>query len=730
MSTSNKLWKRYLSLGLTFYQGLPIAIAVMLLPLILTAIATETAYIKVSQDQEYHFNELARNLQDSIAKRLNTYEELLRGGLGLFNASESVTREQWSYYVKSVNIETRYPGIFGLGFITYVTNHDKEQFLLKTRADGIPDFNISPAGDRKDYFIVTYIEPLQKNRSAIGFDIGADNFRREFTEKAIDTGEPCITGKIELLQDPDKNPAFLLLIPFYQRGISLNTIEDRRKAFQGFIYAPFLVKELMKGIFSKAIPELDFEIFDGEVASAATLLYDDDLVLHAVDKDYHSSFKSSVKHLFSQRNWIIHITTRPVFDINTESKAPLLIFTGGLTISLLIFGIVWSLLSTRSRSILLAQKMTYELRMSQTKLQSNEMRTTLIINNMLEGLITLNQMGIIESINPAIETIFGYQNQELIDQHCQILFVKSLEKDIPLEKTILGKAIGQLTEWEGKRKDGELFTFELSLFSYQTSSNQGLAASIRDISKLSEVDRLKKEFISTVSHELRTPLTSIKGSLSLLSSNALGDLPEEAQEVVDIAERNTTRLISLINDILDLEKLGNGKLEFSFDYYDLYKLCLQACESLKAFAEEHAIIFKIEPFNIQIYADGKRIVQVLINFLSNAVKFSLDNSKIIISASENEHFITVQIEDFGCGIAEQYQAEIFERFHQIEGSDSREKGGTGLGLAICKAIIEQHKGSIGVKSSVGTGSIFWFRIPNNNKREFNKIETVKMSFFN
>jgi PAS domain S-box-containing protein len=230
------------------------------------------------------------------------------------------------------------------------------------------------------------------------------------------------------------------------------------------------------------------------------------------------------------------------------------------------------------------------------------------------------------------------------------------------------------------------------------------------VKRLTEVEQLKQEFLSTVSHELRTPLTSIRGSLGLLTSGAVGALSDEVVEVVAIAERNAVRLIALINDILDLERLETGRIELQFGPVAAESVVRRALESVGAFAREHGVTIDAPEVSSTIWADADRIVQVLVNLLSNAAKFSPPGSVVTIGVAPAAHWVEFRVADRGRGVPAASRSAIFERFQQVETSDARDKGGTGLGLAICKSIVEQHGGTIGVESEEGAGSTFWFRV--------------------
>ena len=342
----------------------------------------------------------------------------------------------------------------------------------------------------------------------------------------------------------------------------------------------------------------------------------------------------------------------------------------------------------------------------------SEARTQSIINNMLGGLLAVDGRGVIESVNPAAERIFGYTRDELIGQPLGLLVPGQADQTATFLRNAFRSAIGRVTEWEARRKNGEVFPMELALFEFHTPRGRQFAGSIHDVSERRQVDRLKQEFVSTVSHELRTPLTSIRGSLSLLASGAMGDLPGDARELIGVAERNTVRLITLINDILDLERLQSGKIALQVNRVTAATVVERAIEAVGAFAAQHQVRLEVGPVAAPpLWADADRLVQVLVNLLSNAIKFSPAASAVTVSVVPRDRLVEIQVQDRGRGIPPSHQATIFDRFHQVEASDARQKGGTGLGLAICKAIVEQHGGAMGVNSDEGKGSTFWFNVP-------------------
>lgn len=350
-------------------------------------------------------------------------------------------------------------------------------------------------------------------------------------------------------------------------------------------------------------------------------------------------------------------------------------------------------------------------------LTASEAHTKSLINNMLVGLITFSDYGIIYSMNPAAEKIFDYKENQLVGRPIQTLFSKRSTHNTDQFSAFLKKYLGNISQLEAIKKDGSIFDVEFSLSEFIVNNQHYFAGHIRDISEQKEVERLKTEFVGSVSHELRTPLTSISGSLSLLSAGLLGDLTAESYEAIEIAERNSKRLLNLINDILDYERLEKGTLEMNFEHIPLKSVILRATETIQAIAKQQEVFLEVPDVSTIIVADEDRIAQVLVNLLSNAIKFSLAKSKIIISCEETTETVIVKVTDFGRGVPQKLHKQIFDRFKQVEASDSREKGGTGLGLAICKAIIEYHNGEIAIESEEGKGSTFWFSLPNKSSKK-------------
>ncbi|OKH37628.1 hypothetical protein NIES2119_13060 [[Phormidium ambiguum] IAM M-71] len=245
----------------------------------------------------------------------------------------------------------------------------------------------------------------------------------------------------------------------------------------------------------------------------------------------------------------------------------------------------------------------------------------------------------------------------------------------------------------------------------KTGETIGQVGTIEDITEARAIEQMKSEFISIVSHELRTPLASIRGSLGLIAAGVLDDDPEAAKQMLEIAAIEADRLVRLVNDIVDLERLELNKVTLDKQWCDAYSLMQQSVQALRHLSEESQITLQLEPVSMQIWADADRIIQTLVNLLSNAIKFSPPQSIVKLSAQEQSDRVLFQVQDCGRGIPADKLETIFGRFQQVDASDSRSKGGTGLGLAICRNIIQQHGGTIWVESILEKGSTFYFTLP-------------------
>lgn len=352
-------------------------------------------------------------------------------------------------------------------------------------------------------------------------------------------------------------------------------------------------------------------------------------------------------------------------------------------------------------------------RKAQAALWQSEARFQRLIDQAADAFFLIDVTGRVCEVNqPACDSL-GYTYEELVRASIQDLF-----EDLELPRVEeawqkLGAGKPLTMELINRRKDGSTFPVEVRVSLFDTEEGRFILALARDISERKKVERLKNEFISTVSHELRTPLTCIHASLAVLKREQLEPLPAASKEMVDIAYKNGEQLIMLINDLLDVQKIESGMMDFRFEVVAIEPLVEEAVATYGALAEREGILLNLAASDpaATVWADRGRLMQVVGNLLSNAIKFSQPGDTVDLAVMRAGEAVRVEVRDRGIGIAEDFRDKVFQKFTQADASNVRRKGGTGLGLSICQMILERLQGRIDFESEVGRGSTFWFELP-------------------
>ncbi|WP_017653627.1 PAS domain S-box protein [Fortiea contorta] len=356
------------------------------------------------------------------------------------------------------------------------------------------------------------------------------------------------------------------------------------------------------------------------------------------------------------------------------------------------------------------QRIQAQLRISQAKFAR-------ILDIADDAIISIDSQQRITLFNQGAEKIFGYSAQEVMGQPLDLLLPLRFAQEHRHHVADFGKSrslartMGERREIFGCRRDGTEFPAEASISKLDMGHEIFYTVILRDITQRKQIERMKDEFVSVVSHELRTPLTSIHGSLGMLASGLLTADSEAGKRLLQIATDSSDRLVRLINDILDIERIESGRVTTTLTTCNLDDLIKSTLNVMQPLADQAGVRLEISSLSIQISADQDRIVQTLTNLLSNAIKFSGTGSTVWLQAQIQEDEVLLAVKDIGRGIPTDKLESIFERFQQVDCSDARNHDGTGLGLAICKSIVQQHGGRIWAESILGEGSSFYFTLP-------------------
>ena len=345
-------------------------------------------------------------------------------------------------------------------------------------------------------------------------------------------------------------------------------------------------------------------------------------------------------------------------------------------------------------------------------------RQAAVFDGAKDAMITINPSGSIETLNPAAAMLFGYTPDDLMRRDVGTLFEVAPDRGLVesfLKRLQAGRTLNasKAEEFWARRQDGSTFLADVTVSPVPLADGHRYLAVLRDVTERKQVERMKTEFVSTVSHELRTPLTSIAGSLGLLSAGAAGRLPERASRLVDIAYNNCQRLVRLINDILDIEKIESGQMRFDNRPVDLVTATQSCVQANNGFAETHRVTieFAQSAGDATVIADPDRLAQIVTNLLSNAIKFSPDGGVVDVRVDPLDRRYRLSIADRGPGIPDEFRDRIFAKFAQADSSDTRTKGGTGLGLSIVRELVVRMGGSVTFEDRDGGGTVFSIDLP-------------------
>ncbi len=712
----------------------------------LTLIAFYGVWQLGNQAVAARFERAAEAIASSLRQRVERSLQALESVADLHAASDAVDRDEFHRFVAPLLV--RDPSLQAIAWVPRVPGTERDAYERAAREDGYPWFQITErdatgalvrAPQRPEYFPVYFIEPLQGNELALGYDRASEPVRREALRLALARGQAAATAPIRLLHGDDLG--VVIFLPVYPKPAAASPHATTAIGLASAVLRlPTLVERAVQ---YRAPRDIDTYLFDPALPPGRQLLYraamPESVVGAPVEPD-PTRLRHGLHHAatleIAGREWLLVATP----GVNYLNPLRTWLPWGTLITGLLFTALLAAYLHRYAQTTAALRAAHHE----------SEQRVRYRTNALKPAIATLRaeiaQRRRIEKQLRKKEAIFRtFLNSTPAmmwmtnrDGHC-IFFNNAwlgfIGQDLreALESVWMGEEIHpddreacMATYWRGFRdhtafqhqyrmraKNGVYrWVFEIGTPFFDTAGRyEGFIGTASDVTERLEVERMKDEFLSIVSHELRTPLTSIRGALGLLATGALGRLNDKGGQMLAIAVSNTERLVRLINDTLDLERMESGRATLDVHLCDAGALIGQARDLLQPLTEKAGVTIVAACPSLKLRADPDRIVQVLTNLLSNAIKFSEPGASVCVSAEASSDSLVFRVQDQGRGIPADKLELIFERFQQVDASDSRQKGGTGLGLAICRRIVQQHGGRIWVASELGRGSAFCFAVP-------------------
>ena len=569
---------------------------------------------------------------------------------------------------------------------------------------------LQSASIRKDYFPVTYLSPFKINSPAFGYDMGSNTTRRTAIEDSAETGLITATDPINLVTTAANKISLLLFVPIYAHGKPLDTISQRKIAFLGVAGSVLIMNDLIENLQSKEQHEsVLLKFYDLSYPSGNGIFFNR---IEKLDKAH--MIQSTLD--FGERQYSLQAQPSALYWTKHFTWTTWITITGGLLFTgLLGIYLLMSTGYTFNIEALVVQRTA--------QLHDREERLDAILSNAAEGIITSNDQGEIESANQSAYLLLGYDNNDLLAKNIFTVFPNPESQDF-LSQHITKNSVnnnrqdvdGADTRHQviGVRNDRTEIPLELAITKVEIDRQNIFIIMLHDLTEEKRAEKLKSEFVSAVSHELRTPLTSIRGVLGLLVGGVGGVLPEKSMAMITMANDNAIRLTSLINDLLDFEKLEYGGMQFKLEATSLQELLEKSIQANQGYAHKFKVLMQYEHStgdDVSVLVDPQRFIQVLSNLLSNAIKFSRDNGHVNIRTSISSNWVRIEVQDYGIGISKLFESSIFQKFSQEDAKAARKYAGTGLGLSLAKNMTEKMHGKIGFSSVEGEGSLFYIELP-------------------
>lgn len=529
---------------------------------------------------------------------------------------------------------------------------------------------------------VKWAEPLAGNENAIGLNVLFNEEREKALKGAALKDTATITPPLDLVQG---YKAFISYSPLRANG-----------GFDGFIVGIFGISELIENVLTRE-----------NQSNFVIRLSHEDQLFYSSGQAEGSGFEDWVASRtlrISDKEWKLEVLPTPTFIREHTNYLPDLILAVGLILALMVGLIINFAQRSRQKTLLVQEK--------------ENLLSTFVKHTPAAVAMFDNKLNYVAASDRWYKD-YRLPDDDIIGKNHYDIFPEIREKHPEWQESYQRAINGEIIKSEEQpffRQDGRTEWLRYELRPWQKNSNEpgGLIMFSEDITERKKMEVMKDEFVSTVNHELRTPLTSIKGSLGLLKMKAEKTLDANGRRLLELSYENCNHLSHLVNDILDIEKIAAGKMDYHIEVVELNELVEEIVDRNQSFARKYKVKFVIKPGGEKMWCrvDRARFSQALVNLLSNAAKFSPSGAIVTVSVElAGDDGVRISVADTGPGIPKEFQSKIFGRFAQADSSSTRAKTGTGLGLSITKSIVEAFGGQIGFESDEGNGSVFYFILP-------------------
>ncbi|MGV8922778.1 MAG: CHASE domain-containing protein [Thermomonas sp.] len=674
---------------------------------------------------ETQFHAKVGKLASLVQLRMTSHVLTQRGGASLFAALDFPTTQQWHSYTEGLELTEQFPALIGLGFAAYTDQSQLMRLQLQIRDNGGGLLDVRPRGVRDRYGPILYLEPrTPENRSVIGYDMYSDPVRRRAMQAAMATGEVQLSAPVNLVQDNGaQGQGMLLYTPVYTGAVTPTTPAQRREAMVGWVYSPFHIAQMLKNAIDPAKESERMRVVDSTDPAQVVLYADPDI-------GPRNTFTHSLTLNMYGRRWRFDFFSGPQNVAAPQLASLNKMLAAGGVVSLLLFGLIWTLASIQSRAERMAREMTDSFRRSEQRFRSAMQYSAI-------GKALLDTAGNLVEANPALELILGRSQAAIVGRPFASLMDA---KDDPKSTAQMGAVLddeGQVvrTTRTLRRLDGELRHVQLTIAPVPGDPDRDIARLVQmeDISErvwaeaavkslnrtlesrvaartreLSEANRELESFAYSVSHDLRAPLRAIEGFSRILGERYGAALDDTGRDYLGRVRKATERMAELIEALLKLSRISRTGLAVA--EVDLSALAQEVAASLADADPQRGLEVRIQP-GMLAHGDRALLLTMLDNLMGNAWKFTRDTPDAWIevgmetSQDGKPHWF---VRDNGAGFDAGYSNKLFRPFQRLHSQDAFP--GHGIGLASVKRIIERHGGEISAEGAVGQGATFRFTL--------------------